>query len=193
MKDRETQLAFIKARAEGKSFRAIMEELGISKATCSSWENTFKREIDKLREEQLEELYTAYSMTREARIKALGKVIERLDKAIEEKTLDGLTMDRLLDLRLRYGRELKAEYRKPAEPVTDNTLDGLLEQYNRLYTESRAGELSPADIKAQLSILDAKREIIFNIAGEMEREENEEPLNLNFGYTSKVIRHGEEA
>lgn len=33
MKDTETKLAFIRARAEGKSYSKIQEELGIAKAT----------------------------------------------------------------------------------------------------------------------------------------------------------------
>jgi len=195
LKDRETQLAFIKARAEGKSYSTITKELGIAKATCTSWEQSLKGEIEELRQAQLEELYTAYSMKREARIKALGSILQGIDTAIAGKPLEELPADKLLELRLKYGRELKAEYKEPVEIATDDTLDGLLEQYNQLYTEARAGSFSPADIKAQLSILDAKRETIYRLAGEHAREE-EDPLDLAqafSGYTSRVIRHEEKA
>ena len=192
MKDRETQLAFIKARAEGKSYSTITQELGIAKATCASWERTLRGEIEELRQTQLEELYTAYSMTREARIKALGGILQGLDKAIAEKPLEELPADKLLELRLKYGRELKAEYTEPVELDTDNTLDGLLEEYNQLYTASKTGTLAPADIKAQLSILDAKRDTIYRLAREQEREE-ENPLDFDFKYTSRMIRHRREA
>lgn len=192
MKDRETQLAFIKARAEGKSYSTITQELGIAKATCASWERTLRGEIEELRQAQLEELYTAYSMTREARIKALGDILQGLDKAIAEKPLEELPADKLLELRLKYGRELKAEYTEPVELDTDNTLDGLLEEYNQLYTASKTGTLAPADIKAQLSILDAKRDTIYRLAREQEREE-ENPLDFDFKYTSRMIRHRRDA
>lgn len=192
MKDRETQLAFIKARAEGKSYSTITQELGIAKATCASWERTLRGEIEELRQTQLEELYTAYSMTREARIKALGGILQGLDKAIAEKPLEELPADKLLELRLKYGRELKAEYTEPVELDTDNTLDGLLEEYNQLYTASKTGTLAPADIKAQLSILDAKRDTIYRLAREQEREE-ENPLDFDFKYTSRMIRHRRDA
>ena len=194
MKDRETQLAFIKARAEGKSYSTITKELGIAKATCTNWEQSLRGEIEELRQAQLEELYTAYSMKREARIKALGDILQGLDTAIASKPLEELPADKLLELRLKYGRELKEEYKEPAI-ATDNTLDGLLEQYNQLYTEARAGNYTPADIKAQLSILDAKRETIYQLAGEHAREE-EDPLNMAqalSGYTSRIIRHEEKA
>lgn len=188
MKDRQTQLAFIKARAEGKSYSTITKELGIAKATCTAWEQTLKAEVEDMRRAQLEELYSAYNMKREARIKALGTILKDLDNAIAEKPLAELPADKLLELRLKYGRELKAEYAEPIDQETDNTLDGLLEQYNQLYTESRAGACSPADVKAQLSILDAKRETLYRLAGEQKLEEA--PLEVGLReYNSKLIRH----
>lgn len=188
MKDRETQIAFIKARAEGKSYSTITKELGIAKATCSSWERTFRGDIEALKRAQLEELYTAYNMKREARIKTLGEIVKELDKAISAKPLADLPADKLLDLRLKYGRELKAEYKEPAEIDIDDTLDGLLEQYNRLYTESKAGNYTPAEVKAQLGILDAKRATLYSIVEERRREE-ENPLELKLDYTSRLLRH----
>lgn len=192
LKDTETKLAFIKARAEGKSYRQIGKELGLAKTTCQSWEKTLKQEIQELKQAQLEELYTTYNMKREARIKALGNILQEIDNAISEKPLEELPADKLLELRLKYGRELREEYKEPVEE-TDNTLDGLLEQYNHLYREARTGNYSPADIKAQLGILDAKRETIYRIAGEQAREA-EDPLGIEFtSYTSKIIRHEERA
>lgn len=191
MKDNETKLAFIQARAEGKSYSTITRELGIAKATCASWEQSLRGDIETLKQAQLEELYTAYNMKREARIKALGGIVQGLDNAIAQKPLEELPADKLLELRLKYGRELKEEYIEPVELDTDDTLDGLLEQYNQLYRESKTGNYTPADIKAQLSILDAKRETLYRLAGEQAREE-EDPLGFDFlekGYVSKVIRH----
>lgn len=191
LKDRQTQLAFIKARAEGKSYSKIQSELGIAKATCASWEQTLRGEIEALKGEQLEELYSSYQMTREARIKALGSILQDLDTAIQKKPLDALPADKLLELRLKYWQELKKEYVETGNPETDNTLDSLLEQYNQLYMDSRAGKYSPADVKAQLSILDAKKSALFQMALEQEKEETEgNPLQyyLN-GYNSKVLRH----
>ena len=193
MKDNETKLAFIKARAEGKSYSKISKELGIAKATCTSWEKTFKEDIATLRQEQLEELYTAYGMGKEARIKTLGDTLKKLDTLLQDSQLETLPPDKLLTLRLKYWQELKKEYREPAELDTDNTLDGLLEQYNQLYIDSKAGAYDPAEIKAQLSILDAKRDILYRLAGEQSREE-EDPLDLGLvtNYKSKIIRHENE-
>ena len=128
-------------------------------------------------------------MKREARIKTLGGILQGLDSAVAGKNLNELPADKLLELRLKYWRELKAEYVEPVGITTDNTLDGLLEQYNQLYTESRAGKITPAEVKAQLSILDAKRDTIYRLAGELTKEE-EDPLDFGIAeYTSKIIRH----
>lgn len=196
MKDRDTQLAFIKARAEGKSYSQIHEELGIAKATCTSWEHTLRSEIENMKSAQIEELYTAYNMKREARIKTLGDTLKRIDTALQGKDLGELPAGKLLDLRLQYTRELKAEYIEPVDVETDNTLDGLLEQYDKLYRDSKAGKYTPAEIKAQLAILDAKKETLYKFTGEQAREE-EDPFCgveelLTKGYTSKLIRHERE-
>ena len=196
MKDRETQLAFIKARAEGKSYSTITKELGIAKATCTSWEHTLKGEIEAMKSAQLEELYTAYSMKREARIKTLGETLQRIDKAIEGKPLDELPADKLLELKLKYTKELKAEYTEPVEIDTDNTLDGLLEQYDKLYSDSKAGKYSPAEIKAQLAVLDAKRATLTQEEQERQKEVEDpvlEALDLGDNYISGLIRRGADA
>ena len=192
MKDTETKLAFIKARAEGKSYSTITKELGIAKATCTSWEQSLKEDIEAMKRAQTEELYTAYNMKREARIKALGEIVQGLDKAIADKPLEELPLDKLLELRLKYARELKEEYLEPVELETDNTLDGLLEQYNQLYKDSKTGKYNPADIKAQLAILDAKRDTLYRISGELTKEEESGLVNMadlfNKEYESKLLR-----
>lgn len=141
---------------------------------------------------QTEELYTAYNMKREARIKALGEIVQGLDKAIADKPLEELPLDKLLELRLKYARELKEEYLDPVELETDNTLDGLLEQYNQLYKDSKTGKYNPADIKAQLAILDAKRDTLYRISGELTKEEESGLVNMadlfNKEYESKLLR-----
>lgn len=193
MKDNETKLAFIKARAEGKSYSTITKELGIAKATCASWEKSLKAEIDALKRENMEELYTSYNMAKEARIKTLGGILQRLDSEIAERSLEALPLDKLLDLRLKYGRELKEEYKEPIETTTDNTLDGLLEQYNQLYNDSKTGEYSPASIKAQLSVLGAAKDTLCSIAAEQNREESSklsfDDLFAQQEYFSRIIRH----
>lgn len=194
MKDNKTKLEFIKARAEGKSYRTISKELGISISTCSEWENFLADQIAQAKKEELDELYSSYNMTKQARIKELGELIERIDEArgnIADKPLETLSEDRLIELKLKVMKELQAEYKEPVA-TSDNTLDGLLEEYNRIYSESRSGKLTASETKAQLSILDGKRDLLYRIAVEETREEKEGSIDLELGYTSKLLRHPED-
>ena len=160
MKDTEKKLEYVRLRASGKSYSFIAKELGISKSTCSSWEKELKTDIETLRQDSLQELYTSYNMTREARITKLGKALESIDEALAQKDLAELPADKLLELKLKYERERKTEYTEPLADAGADTVKGLLEQYNKLYTASQSGQYSPAQIKAQLSILEAKRTAI---------------------------------
>ena len=195
MKDAETRLAFIRARAEGKSYDTIATELGISKGTCTNWEKELRTDIDALKAAQLEELYTTYNMKRDARIRSLGDTLGEIDTALQGKDLAEVPADKLLELRLKYARELREEYIEPVElPPGDNTLDELIEQYNALYREAKTGKYTPADIKAQLSILDAKRATLTAINGEAQHEtaSREDPFDFSTPYTSKLIRQAGE-
>ena len=160
MKDTEKKLEYIRLRASGKSYSFIAKELGVSKSTCSKWETELKTDIEALRQESLQELYTSYNMTREARITKLGKALESIDKALSQKDLAELPADKLLEFKLKYERELKTEYTEPVGDAGADTIKGLLEQYNKLYTASQSGQYTPAQIKAQLSILEAKKSAI---------------------------------
>lgn len=188
MKETEKKLAFVTARAEGKSYRTISEELGISKSTCSSWEHSLADQIEKLKKEKLEELYTSYGMTKEARINKLGSLLSDIDGAISSKDFSELPLDKLLELRLKYGRELQTEYREPVRG-SDNTLDGILEEYNKLYEDSRSEKLTASEIRARVDVLDAKRDLLYRIASEKTQEEEEGNFSLELGYTSKLLRH----
>lgn len=102
MKTTDKKLEFIRLRAEGKSYRAIEETIGVSRSTCSEWERDLSSEITCLQQESLEELYNAYGMAREARIRRLGDTLQRIDEAIAEVDFTQIAPERLLDLKLKY-------------------------------------------------------------------------------------------
>jgi len=156
LKDNEKKLAFIKARAEGKSYSTIASELSISKSTCTEWERALKEDVEALKRANTEELYTSYNMTREARITGLGELLKGIDEAIAQKDLKELSLEKLLEYKLKYSKALKEEYVEPEEELQEDSLEGILAQYNKLYRDSQSGKLTPAQVKAQLSILGAK-------------------------------------
>lgn len=118
MKPQETKAEFIKLRAEGRSYSYIADKLHISKSTCTEWERELKTQIAELKQEQLNELYSSYYMTKEARIKKLGDTLETINTALAGADLSALSPDKLLDFKLKYTEALKEEYTGTAKPFT---------------------------------------------------------------------------
>ena len=121
MKPNDQRNEFIRLRAEGKSYTAISKELNISKATCTAWEKELKAEIAEKKKEQLEEMYEAYYMTREARITKLGKALKSIEDALSKADLTQVSPEKLLDYKLKYMEALKQEFidTTPAIPLDD--------------------------------------------------------------------------
>ena len=122
MKPNDQRNEFIRLRAEGKSYTAISKELNISKATCTAWEKELKEEIAEKKKEQLEEMYEAYYMTREARITKLGQTLESIEDALSEVDFTQVSPEKLLDYKLKYMEALKQEFidTTPAIPLDDS-------------------------------------------------------------------------
>lgn len=110
MKPQEVKDNFIAMRAQGKSYSYIADKLHISKSTCTAWERELQNEISIRKSEQLEQLYNSYFMTREARIKKLGAILEKIDGALNRLDFDKISPERLLDYKLKYTQALKEEY-----------------------------------------------------------------------------------
>ncbi len=151
MKRAEEKGRFIELRAQGQSFRQIAEQLNISRDTCSAWQRELDQEIAARERERLEDLYNQYSMHKQGRIKRIGETIERIDAALAEKDLSALPPDKLLELKLKYQRELKEEYTEPATPITESSLEAILEQYCIILEKTQSGEIDAARSKAQLA------------------------------------------
>jgi len=121
VKPNDQKNEFIRLRAEGKSYTAIGKELSISKATCTAWERELTAEIAEKKKEQLEEMYQAYYMTREARITKLGQALESIEDALSKADLTQVSPEKLLDYKLKYMEALKQEFidTTPAIPLDD--------------------------------------------------------------------------
>jgi len=145
MKPQEQKTEFIRLRAEGKSYSVIAKELEISKSTCTSWEQELKEEISQFKREQLEDLYGAYYMTKEARIKKLGDTLNRINTALDGLDLSSVPPEKLLDYKLKYMEALRGEYiaTAPAKKLKDN-LDAkdIVSVLGDLLNRIRAGEIT---------------------------------------------------
>ncbi len=159
MRPTEDKMKFISLRSSGKSYRAIAQEIGISKDTCSRWDAELRAEIEALKSEQLEELYEQYHMTRTARISQLGESVKTIDKTLETIGLENANPERLLELKLKYLLALKEEYvptRTPRNtqlsPETDHmkqALNSLVDLLERI----RAGEVTEEQASKESAVI----------------------------------------
>lgn len=156
MKPQDQKDRFVVMRAEGKSYSTIAAELGISKSTCTEWERKLKDQIAERKAGQLEELYDAYYMTRAARIRKLGSVLEDIDGAIATADFTQMPLDKLLDHKLKFTEALKEEYiatgtgKDLPEEITPSTL---MEMLQDLLERVRAGEVDTAQANRESMIL----------------------------------------
>lgn len=120
MRTNEDKLKFIQMRAENKSYGTISKEMGLSTDTCSKWENELESQIKEHKAEQLDELYTAYYMTKEARIKQLGESLKTINTALEGRDLTEMQPEKLFDLKLKYMAELNKEFTEYKTPDQNN-------------------------------------------------------------------------
>ena len=153
MKQQEHKTEFIRMRAEGRSLRAISAELGVSKSTLSEWNQALSEEISQLRRENLEELYTAYGMAKEARIRRLGETLSRIDSALDAVDLKQLPPEKLLLYKLKYQEALREEYTAPAADVSGEA-EETLEALRDLYRRTASGEISIDRAKAEAALID---------------------------------------
>lgn len=145
MKLQEIKSEYVRLRAEGQSYRAIAEQLHISKSTCSSWEKELKGQISQLKQEKLSELYESYGMAKEGRIRRLGETLNRLEEALENADLESLPPDKLLKFYLDYTEALKKEYAGGPASVSlkaDPTPEAILAAFGDLFDRIRAGEVT---------------------------------------------------
>lgn len=145
MKTLDDKENFIRLRAEGKSYRQIMDELGIAKATCSNWEKEYKNRIQELKADRIEELYNAYFMTKEARIKKIGDTLNQINTALEKADLSTVAPEKLLDYKLKYTEALKNEYIDTSHNALeeDFTAKDILNAMGDLLNRLKNGTITP--------------------------------------------------
>ena len=149
MIDNATKEQFVLMRAENKSYSQIMKALNIGRNSCVNLNKELSSQIAEQKADNLNRLYTAYFMTKEARIKKLGASLKKIDTAIENADFSGIAPDKLLDLKLKYTQALKEEYTEPAykvdfeQPTPEAIYSLMLDLLNRV----RAGLID--DIQAQ--------------------------------------------
>jgi len=157
LKPQEQKAEFIRLRAEGRSYSYIADTLHISKSTCTAWERELKNAIAELKQEQLNELYSSYAMTKEARIKKLGDTLERINTALDGADLSKIPPEKLLEYKLKYTEALKREYTGSGTPYQftadkiepKDIVTALADLLNRV----RTGEVTPEQANMESTII----------------------------------------
>lgn len=101
--------AFIELRAKGITYEKIAKKLGKTKQTLINWSKELTEEIANHREIELESLRAQYLATKEARLKVLSDNLDRVEKALEKRTLEDVCTDKLMSLALKLSQQLAAE------------------------------------------------------------------------------------
>ncbi len=156
MKPQEKKVEFINLRAEGKSYRDIAKALNINKNTAMKWDKELNDKITELKQEQLDELYNSYAMTKEARIKRLGDTLENINKALEGADLKELPPEKLLDFKLKYTEALKEEYTGSGKPYKFNDSiepTDIITALSDLLNRIRAGDVSSEQAAKESTVI----------------------------------------
>ena len=146
---------FIQLRAEGKSYRAIADELCVAKTTVQEWGKEYAEEISRIKSERLEGIYEQYHMSKEARIKALAESLAQINNTLASAQLDTVEPDKLLRLKLQYTEALKKEYTPAAATAQINGVEpnDIIAAYKGLYNRVLAGEVTDDQANRESSIL----------------------------------------
>lgn len=115
----DRQLKFIQLKAEGYTLNSISKTLDVSKATLIEWNKQFKGQIERCKNEMLEELFQKYAINKIAYIKELGETLRKIDNEIEQKDFSDVKADKLIEMKIKCLELLKKEYVQPYWNVLD--------------------------------------------------------------------------
>lgn len=150
----EKKHEFIRLRAEGKSYRAIEAEIGISRSTCSAWAQELETEIAITRAENLSALYEEYGLTKERRIQSLGQTLRQIDDALGSVDLSKMPPEKLLGMKLKYSEALRNEYTGAEEPLPTGGAraeqSAMFYIYSNLVDRLRAGNITVQQARVEM-------------------------------------------
>ena len=137
----EQQNRFIELRAQGFSYRDIAKDIGVSVNTLRAWEKRLSSEIAELKAIELDDLHTRFYMAKEARIARLGDTLNKLTAQEEARDFSDIPTDKLLDLKMKFMKELKEElggesrYKFDTKLTSEKIIGELLNLLYRIKTD----------------------------------------------------------
>ncbi len=104
---------FITLRARGLSLEKISKQIGKCRQTLSNWNSDLQEEIANSKAIELEALFEECLLTKEHRVKELSKLMSKINEELEKRDLSQISDDKLIDLKLKIGDQLKNEFFEP--------------------------------------------------------------------------------
>lgn len=98
---------FILYRASGLTLREIAEKLNISTKTAERWNKKYKTEIEEMKADFLDRMKQQIEAENLDRVKEINNTIKKLDEILNTKDLSKVNTATLLDLKLKYLKELR--------------------------------------------------------------------------------------
>lgn len=113
MVDTEKKERFIELRAEGFSFDTISQQLDISKATLIKLSRELAGDIERLKYINIEALAERHKVLKANRLEGLGRLLDKIDSALDSADFSKVPTERLIELKLRLTEKMQAEIASP--------------------------------------------------------------------------------
>jgi len=113
MVSQEQREQFIELRAEGLSFDAIAAKLNVSKSTLIKMSRELAGDIERLKFINLEALAERYKILKAERLEGIGKILGKVDTALENVDLSKVSAEKLIELKLKLTDKMLSEISQP--------------------------------------------------------------------------------
>lgn len=99
---KEKQKQFVELRSKSIPFSEIAKELKVSKPTLIEWSKEFQLDIANLRAIEIEAIQDRFYISRIKRLELFGTQIEKINKELDKRKLDDVSVEKLLEILLKY-------------------------------------------------------------------------------------------
>jgi hypothetical protein len=152
MKDLKTKQKFLELRAQRKSFRAIEEEVGISRRTQAIWEKEYKEELEHLKAVELEAVLERYRLTVKDMVEQYCIDLQRVNEELQRRDLADVPTPKLYDIKLKLHARIDE-----MSPVI------ILHDYNEPEEDEELSRVGQAIMNETTAANPRAREIIYEI------------------------------
>lgn len=104
---------FITLRAKGFSLEKIANQIGKCRQTLSTWNSELQEEVANAKAIELEALFEECLLTKEHRVRELSSLLTKINNELGKRDLSDVSDDKLIDLKLKIGDQLKGEFFEP--------------------------------------------------------------------------------